>query len=241
MKWKNCLVSSTGAEMHQWFKKSLDPVWMICWCKTDAQTDQSQESFPSSVNLNIVCISWSITIDQPCGTNLHGFAGEQPDQPGHGCQTDSPVTAIKHQQLKRFLRPTAPSLNLILDSEGTVLLHLPKVPQTILWRRTERNYQTRWSAQLWLNRKEKKLHLFDNQLLFCDKCHLKTLWKFPRCLAILLQRCRVLKDMLCLHIFKHPARCYMCLFVHFITKMALIPHQHFYVIVVTLTAVFHKP
>lgn len=144
-----------------------------------------------------------MAIDRPCGTNLQGFDGEQPDQPGRRCQTDSPVTAIKYQQLKPFLRPTAPSLNLILDSKGTVLLHLPKVPQTVPWRRTEHDYQTGWSAQLWLNRKEKKricTYLIIQCFFFMNKCRLKAIWRFLCCIAIILQCCRVIKDMLCLHI-----------------------------------------
>lgn len=90
-----------------------------------------------------------MAIDRRCGANLQGFDGEQPDQPaGRRCLTGSPVTDIKDPQMKRFRRPPAPSLNLILDSEGTVLLHLPKVPQTVPFRGTQRHYQTRWRAQL---------------------------------------------------------------------------------------------
>lgn len=202
MKWKNCLVSSTWHEMHNDLKNlRILCEWHAGATQTDRQTDQSQESFPSSVNLNIVCISWSITIDQPCGPNLQGFAGEQPDQAGRGCQADSPVTAIKRHYQQRFLHPMAPSLSLILDSEGTVLLHLLKVPQTVPWGQTEHNYRTRCSAQLWLNRKKSKQKkktptapILDNQLSIWDKCWLKTIWKFPHCTAIILKRCRVLKD-----------------------------------------------
>lgn len=50
-------------------------------------------------------------------------------------------------------------------------------------------------------RKEKNLHLFDNSVFFfMNKCRLKAIWRFLCCIAIILQCCRVIKDMLCLHI-----------------------------------------